>query len=412
MAHRFTRQELYDLVWSEPKQKLAPRLGISDVWLAKACRHADIPVPERGYWAQLHAGKAPAKRPLPPRGVGMSDTVSLGRDPYSSFGGCLEEIAAMPVPPPPTFGEEMTSVVARVERLVRNVTVPRTLERAHPLVARLLAEDEGRRERQRTSTFPSSLDAPRFESPIELRRLRIINGLFLALQRFGGSPWMRDRLGREIGVEVGDTNVGFTLDAIAVRQVAPRGGGLIRRKRAGSERLRLTIPGSQADPSTAERTWEDGERGKLETQVRGLVVALIVAGEARYRAHAVSLRDWMIQRKEHAAAELRRQREEAERRERERLATLEKERLDRLFASANNWRRAADLRAFVQAVQVAHRDIASPEDRGRLAVWTADALAAADRLDPLGGGRFRLEVPTTTEPTAPAVAGMMELAGR
>jgi len=32
MSHRFTRHELYEIVWSEPMKKLAPRFGIS------ACR--------------------------------------------------------------------------------------------------------------------------------------------------------------------------------------------------------------------------------------------------------------------------------------------------------------------------------------------------------------------------------------
>lgn len=48
MTHTFSRQELYELVWSEPKSTLAKRLGISDVGLAKACRRADIPVPGSG----------------------------------------------------------------------------------------------------------------------------------------------------------------------------------------------------------------------------------------------------------------------------------------------------------------------------------------------------------------------------
>ena len=48
MTHTFSRQELYDLVWSEPKSSLARRLGISDVGLAKACRRANIPVPGLG----------------------------------------------------------------------------------------------------------------------------------------------------------------------------------------------------------------------------------------------------------------------------------------------------------------------------------------------------------------------------
>jgi hypothetical protein len=45
MAHRLTRGELYDLVWSHPTQRVAKQFGISDVGLAEACRRAKIPVP-------------------------------------------------------------------------------------------------------------------------------------------------------------------------------------------------------------------------------------------------------------------------------------------------------------------------------------------------------------------------------
>jgi hypothetical protein len=44
MPHTFSRQELFDLVWSEPTRTIAKRLGISDVGLAKACRRA-VPGP-------------------------------------------------------------------------------------------------------------------------------------------------------------------------------------------------------------------------------------------------------------------------------------------------------------------------------------------------------------------------------
>lgn len=44
---------------------LAKELGISDVGLAKTCRRHGVPVPPRGYWAQLAAGKALPKTPLP-----------------------------------------------------------------------------------------------------------------------------------------------------------------------------------------------------------------------------------------------------------------------------------------------------------------------------------------------------------
>ena len=49
MLHTFYRQNLFDLVWSEPIRMIAKRLGISDVGLAKACRRADLLLPPRGY---------------------------------------------------------------------------------------------------------------------------------------------------------------------------------------------------------------------------------------------------------------------------------------------------------------------------------------------------------------------------
>lgn len=59
------RSDLYEKVWAMPIVRLAKELGISDVGLAKACRRHAIPVPPRGYWAKLSAGKNPTKIPLP-----------------------------------------------------------------------------------------------------------------------------------------------------------------------------------------------------------------------------------------------------------------------------------------------------------------------------------------------------------
>ena len=51
------RQELYELVWSTPIRELAKREGISDVALRKRVVKFDIPLPPRGYWAKVQAGK-------------------------------------------------------------------------------------------------------------------------------------------------------------------------------------------------------------------------------------------------------------------------------------------------------------------------------------------------------------------
>jgi len=79
MTQRFTRQELYDLVWSKPMSKVAAEFGMSDVGFKKHCKKSDIPVPERGYWAKLARGKKVRQPPLPPKRPGERDEVVIHR---------------------------------------------------------------------------------------------------------------------------------------------------------------------------------------------------------------------------------------------------------------------------------------------------------------------------------------------
>lgn len=60
----FERQKLFEEVWIAPITKLAKTYGVSDVWLRKICVALDVPLPPRGYWAKLAAGKAIPKPAL------------------------------------------------------------------------------------------------------------------------------------------------------------------------------------------------------------------------------------------------------------------------------------------------------------------------------------------------------------
>ena len=63
----YEREKLYEEVWKEPVRVVANRYGVSNVALAKACRKLAVPLPPRGYWARIQAGrKAPPRPPLPP----------------------------------------------------------------------------------------------------------------------------------------------------------------------------------------------------------------------------------------------------------------------------------------------------------------------------------------------------------
>src|SRR5436190_2101950 len=107
MPYSFTRRALYELVWSQPMQALAKRLSISDRGLAKTCAAANIPVPNRGYWAKLQAGRAVTRHPLPPRALGQSDEVSIGRGAWPDNRESDAEILATPIPPLPVFERDM-----------------------------------------------------------------------------------------------------------------------------------------------------------------------------------------------------------------------------------------------------------------------------------------------------------------
>lgn len=106
----FTREELYQLVWSESMIQLAKRFGLSDVGLAKACRRAAIPVPERGYWAKRQAGKPTIQQALPPRGPGVHDDVEFGSGNSWSYDTMTDELIGKEIPPPPTFPEDIGNV--------------------------------------------------------------------------------------------------------------------------------------------------------------------------------------------------------------------------------------------------------------------------------------------------------------
>lgn len=50
-------EQLAKLVWEEPSQVLASRIGVSDSALSKHCKKHSIPKPSRGYWAKKAANK-------------------------------------------------------------------------------------------------------------------------------------------------------------------------------------------------------------------------------------------------------------------------------------------------------------------------------------------------------------------
>lgn len=62
---RVHRDALYAEVWETPMLTLAPKYGVSAVFLSKVCARLKIPCPPRGYWARKRSGQKPKIPPLP-----------------------------------------------------------------------------------------------------------------------------------------------------------------------------------------------------------------------------------------------------------------------------------------------------------------------------------------------------------
>jgi hypothetical protein len=385
----FSRQDLYDLVWSKAKTEVAKNMGISDVALGKICKKANIPVPPRGFWAARDAQKRPAQLPLPARGFGQNDTVTIGQERNWYRDDLIGD-----VPPPPEFTESMEAVVQRARQLVGKVAVPRNLDRPHHLVAKLLAKDVVRRQKAAESGY--FWDKPRFEAPAAQRRLRLINSLFLAFSRVGFRPDYGGKEADQLYAHVGDQLVRFAIVPVKRgRQYDSMFGD-----EAASPRLplRLVIESTMDPPPGTGKEWQDTDKLSLETVISEAVVSILVFAEAHYRGGALFRHRRLIERKLEQEEAIRKAKELAEQRKREAELKRQQERRRRLFVQTRNWKQSADVRAFVAAVRKHDKAQLHTAD---VEAWAAWALAEADALDPLSASLSDLLVPPDAQRTDP-----------
>lgn len=372
MAHEFSRKSLYDLVWSEPRVQLAKRLGVSDVAIGKYCRAANIPVPPRGYWARLEAGQSVSKIPLPIRGLGEADRIVIGGSRYHWYAN----EPSLDLPDPPSFDEPIESVIKRAKALVGKVKVPRNFESPHRLIAKLLEKDEELRKVHAEHRY--LWDEPRFDAPAPKRRLRLINAIFLALQRAGCPPSLSGKDAQELGCRVGDQWVNFIMEP--TKKARARDALFDAGNNCRQQTLRIVIKAHSHCSDEIKHEWVDTEKEPLEVRVSDVVLNIVVFGELNHRASLQSHYDWLVKQKAAQEEKIRQEKELAERQAREAQLRKEKERRENLFRLVRNWKHAGEIRDFVAAMSLHPQANEFPD---ALRHWSTWALAEADAMDPL-----------------------------
>ena len=359
MPEILTRAELYARVWSQPVQKLSIELGISGPGLAKLCQRHNIPVPPRGYWAKKAAGKRVQQPPLPKQPQSHVDRIKF---PGASDDGPRPDLATLH----PLIMAEADAAMA--------ITVPERLQARHSLLRDM-------REFWRGSRHADWLSRPPLPHRLQIvvgrdqetRALRLLQALFDALARRGHTV-SRAEDGR-IKVVVLDEVCHLTMRERQRRVKNVESG------RSGSSEFwapRFRVVGSgeleiRIDRSFHRRTVTDGKRGRLETRLNEVVVALLESALAEKVDRA--------SREAAHRAELERQRRIEDARERVREERARVSHLEHLAVAAERHQR---LRAFACAIREAIGEAPADGALGQWLAWVDRHVEAGDVL-----GKFR-----------------------
>lgn len=375
-ATHLTREQLYEQVWLEPLTKVAKRLGISDVGLAKACARANVPTPPRGYWAKKESGKPSKKSALPAPDNWQSAVITI-----------------VPTPPRPPKSDEpedrhvpyedIAVAIAREKKRAKSIPADESLRDPHMII---------RREMAREKQWESSTDHPsRYQresdagEPLKKRQWAVLSGLFKALEERGheiGEPY-----GGNGAIHYPLTLFKETVDLQFKERIRQARRELTKEERARSwngkqlwtqERFptgELMFSLGRYKPSHRDQ-WSDHPDCPLETQLHEVLLGLYYA--------AADERTKRSQREEAAQRERDAQhRRWLEEQERQRKA----KRVAALVKQANDWQTASVVRSYIAAVNAAAPDHQGQLEAAELATWSTWASQVADSLDPITTGK-------------------------
>jgi hypothetical protein len=365
---RLTREQLYELVWTEPMQVLGPRYGMSDVGLKKACTRLRIPTPGRGYWAQKAVGKAPRRTSLPklPASVpAQQQCITFGRPPKVSLNETVVSTG-------PVADQE------RFEASAENrIVVSEMLTEPHKLVAasvQLLRQAKSDQQHRLIPRGKRCLAAAVTLGTTD-RAMVIYDTLIKACEMRGWTVAVTEGdQGSATVVTVAEENIGIAIEERVdriERKPDPHGKATHWGKEydyISSGRLTIRL---QLAYLGVRQSWSDGAKQRLEDCLNSVMVGLVAAAEA---LNAQRLERDARQR-EFQAAEERRQLAEKRRQE-------EAARVRALDADLGAWRKAVVIREYAAAMRKSAEAAGLLAEGTPVTNWLAWVVAYADRVDP------------------------------
>lgn len=368
------RKTLYEEVWSEPVSVVALRYGLSDVGLAKICRSLAIPLPSRGYWAKVKAGRIMKRAPLPK----LDDT-----------GGEIQRLVKLPVEEAQARVEAKKEL-SKIRKDSSVSSIPTDSVPLHPLVqaaAKRLHRDAGWPKDTNLRHAPNEVLNIAVTAASLERALQITDHLIKALEKQAFTVQVdaqksvtvlrREETGTELTFSLAEKINRSAHEVTAAEEQARK--RYYERFRRGTPADYPKIP--QYDYHATgilaievgrwtSRTWRDTPKTVLEKRL-GEVTAGILGLARETHAKAVEVARQEEERR------LAKERYEYLLKRRESEAT----RFQSLEAQATNWERAERVRRFADVVE--QRRLSEGMLTENVREWLAWARAKADWLDPL-----------------------------
>ncbi|WP_395448891.1 hypothetical protein ACHMW7_29735 [Aminobacter sp. UC22_36] len=177
--------------------------------------------------------------------------------------------------------ENLDDLYAQELKAISNASVPRTLDKPHRGLVQLLEKEQSRREKAAGRDW--AWEQPKFDTPLGRRRLKLLNAIFLTLDRRGheGDAYEHDG---EIHARamIGDTYLGLDF-AIVGKHRTERQHGYQRPAPdlpAATPLVLRLVPGFDRNAAVA---WQDDGDGALEAKIAEIAAGIIVAGEKKFR---------------------------------------------------------------------------------------------------------------------------------
>ena len=361
---RFTRQELFDRVWSTPLLVLAKEIGISDVALGKACRRARVPLPGRGYWAKPETRR-------------RKITLLASKDhDQAIIEFTVLDRAALPALVPKKAPEVQGTVVVDAE-----LTNPHSLVSKTQKAGKKAKTVDGRLVLDAAETLymrvsPDALD----------RALRVMDALIKASER-EGCQWQITPKGQTVVTCNGEAMPMELTERFTKRDLPPRQPPKSQGKSrtwtppfdprppypgyewVGTSELTIKIDRHTRQP--VRQNWRDGKRGKLESKLADMVATLPVVADAI-----------RVDREADDAARREREAAEARAKVRARKAEVRRRLQNRFVTALELWERSKRLMAFCAEVEARASEL-SGDQAAAAAQWLEWARSEADCLNPL-----------------------------